>query len=428
MRNKKSIELKIYDPTPPQKDFLDIIHNDKPIISLAAFGRQSGKTFSMQWDAFTTCMNNGRVKVLWISPINDQCLKVMASLEEHFEDYQDVWDSVVRKVDRKYNNIFFHNGSVLRLRAAESGDNLRGMTQNMIYIDEAAYMKLAFIQEVLMPMVTRTNGRIVMASTFNGRNWFWEWYNRGLKEDEWETIKSIKRTFLDLKDPDVNKVVLALKKGMTEAQFAQEFLCRPVSASSLFSRVEDAIQDKDFVPQKNKRLFIGIDIGISQDYTVLTCIDEEYNVVDIDRFHYRDDSMTHDELKLRIVGFVERHKEWLSNGYFEVNNNELLYDELCLMSELFSTRVEDVIVSPSNKPKMIHHLVWLFEKGLVTVPSLEWLIAELYDFRGKQDPVTGNIKFSNDKGKNDDGVMSLAHACYCALEELDGGITEWQVQ
>ena len=39
--------------------------------------------------------------------------------------------------------------------------------------------------------------------------------------------------------------------------------------------------------------------------------------------------------------------------------------------------------------------------------------------------MTGNIKFSNDKGKHDDGVMSLAHACYCALEEMDGGVIEW---
>ena len=108
-----------------------------------------------------------------------------------------------------------------------------------------------------------------------------------------------------------------------------------------------------------------------------------------------------------------------------MNNNELLYDELCEMSEVFTTRMLDVVVTPSNKPKMIHHLVWLFEKGLISVPNHEWLIAELYDFKGKQDSVTGNIRFSNDKGKHDDGVMSLAHACYCALEEMDGGVIEW---
>lgn len=419
-------ELVIYEPTQPQRDLLKIIHEDRPIVSLAAFGRQTGKTYSMQWDAFSFCMNNKRSKVLWVSPINDQCLKVVLSIEEHFEDYQDVWGTIVKKVDRKYNNIFFHNGSVLRLRAAESGDNLRGMTQDMIYIDEAAFMKLSFIQEVLMPMITRTGGRVVMSSTFNGRNWYWEWFGRGQKEENWDSVKSILRTYKDLKDADVNRTVLALRKGMTEAQFAQEFLCRPVSASSLFSNIEESIQGEEFVLPKHKRLFIGVDIGISQDYTVLTCIDEDYNVVDIDRFHYRDEGLDHTELKERIIAFFDKHKEWLQSAHFEVNNNELLYDELCEMSSLFATKALDVVVSPSNKPKMINHLIWLFEKHLITIPDFEWLVAELYDFSGKQDSVTGNIRFANDKGKHDDGVMSLAHATWCAFEEMDGGSIEWQ--
>jgi len=382
-------------------------------------------TYSFQWDAFTRCMNNRNHKVLWISPINDQCLKVMASIEEHFEDYPDLWDTIIKKVDRKYNNIFFQNGSVLRLRAAESGDNLRGMTQDFIYIDEAAYMKLPFIQEVLMPMIVRTGGRMAMASTFNGRNWYWNWYNDGKKEENWGSVKSILRTFLDLDDPEVYQTVMMLKKTMTEAQFAQEFLCRPVSASALFSNIENSIQKPDFKAPRYKRKFIGVDIGISQDYTVLTCIDEDYNVLDIDKFHYRDESMTHMELKERIIEFVHKHQEWLMLGYFEVNNNEILYDELCEMSEVFSTRMMDVVVSPSNKPKMVNHLIWLFEKGLISIPSREDLIAELYDFGGKQDKVTGNIRFSNQDGKHDDMVMSLAHATYCALEELDGGVIEF---
>jgi len=420
-----NVELVIYHPTPPQEDFLNIIHNDKPQVSLAAFGRQTGKTFSMQWDGFSRCMNNSRHKVLWISPINDQCLKVMQSIEEHFVDYGEVWESIVEKVDRKYNTIFFKNGSVMRFRAAESGDNLRGMTQDFIYIDEAAFMKLDFILEVLMPMVTRTKGRMAMFSTFNGRNWYWDWFNRGNNEENWKSVKSILRTFLDLDDPDVHATVMANKNLMTEAQFAQEYLCRPVSASSLFSGIEDCVIQGE-VSHKNKRLFIGVDIGISQDYTVLTCIAEDYKVVEIDKFHYRDESFTHDEFKERIIAFVEKRKEWLSYGHFEVNNNELLYDELCEMSETFATRMEDVVVSPARKPKMINHLVWLFEKKVIRIPNDLDLIAELYDFRGKQDKVTGNIKYSNDEGKHDDMVMSLAHASYCVLEELDGGITQWQ--
>ena len=48
---------------------------------------------------------------------------------------------------------------------------------------------------------------------------------------------------------------------------------------------------------------------------------------------------------------------------------------------------------------------------------------ELYDFKSKRNPITGNLQFSNTEGKHDDMVMSLAICAYCAREEQDGGVT-----
>jgi hypothetical protein len=63
-----------------------------------------------------------------------------------------------------------------------------------------------------------------MASTFNGKNWFWDWYQRGLEEENKEDIVAIKRTYLDLEDADVEKTVLSIKKSLTKAQCDQEYL------------------------------------------------------------------------------------------------------------------------------------------------------------------------------------------------------------
>ena len=51
------------------------------------------------------------------------------------------------------------------------------------------------------------------------------------------------------------------------------------------------------------------------------------------------------------------------------------------------------------------------------------LVKELYDYKSKRNPITGNLQFSNTDGKHDDCVMSLAITAYCAVEEQDGGIT-----
>jgi hypothetical protein len=79
--------------------------------------------------------------------------------------------------------------------------------------------------------------------------------------------------------------------------------------------------------------------------------------------------------------------------------------------------------SAKTKPIIIKNLIKLFDDKTITIPDNQELIKELYDFRSKRNPITGNLQFSNTDGKHDDMVMSLAIAAYCAKEEQDGGVT-----
>lgn len=421
MSEKRELKIKLYNPTQPQLDALKIIREDKPQITCIAFGRQTGKTYMMWMEALTMAMNEKKKKVLWISPILDQALKVMKEIEDYFEDYKDIWAMLVARYDRKYNNLILTNGSIIRFRSADSGDNLRGMTNDHIFIDEAAYCKLEFIQEVLMPMLTRTQGRMTMASTFNGKNWYWDWFNKGQRKENWSSIKSIKRTYIDLKDEKVTETVSKIKATMSSVQFAQEYLCEPTSSTTVFSGV-DLCTYTDMPNIKNKKVFIGMDLGISQDYTVLTAITEDYVVIDIDRFHYRNEGMDNSEYKARIINFVHKHKEWCVSGHFEGNQNELLYDELC-EDPVFADKMDMVIVTPTSKPKMISNLVLLFDKKKIRIPDNVDLVFELFDFTAKKTE-SGNYKFGNNYGKHDDMVMSLAHSAWCVYDYMDGGTIE----
>lgn len=412
------MNIKLYNPTEPQKDFYRLIYEDAPFVSLIVAGRQTGKTFFMMNDAVMRALNNPKHRMFWVSPIQDQANKVMKDIEAMFSNHEELWNQIVKRFDRKANEMYFYNGSFIKFRSADSGDNLRGATLDFIYIDEAAYMKIDFINEVLMPMVTRTNGRVVMSSTFNGRNWYWDWYNNGLKDENKGQIEAIKRTYLDLDDRDVERTVSAIRKGMTKAQFDQEFLCRPVSGNALFSNVEDAIADLN---TEYERVYIGMDIGVAQDYTVMTALDENYNVIDIDRFNMKEESMDSDDFKFRIKEFYRKHYDKLAACYFEVNNNDLLFDELTMDDDMY--KMIPFHTTSRTKPDMIRNLIKLFEDKLISIPNNETLIKELYDFKSKRNAITGNLQFSNTDGKHDDMVMSLAIAAYCAKEEQDGGVT-----
>lgn len=413
------MKINLYNPSEPQRDFLNVIHKDKPFISLIVAGRQTGKTFMMMNDAVMRALNKPRTRMFWVSPIQDQANKVMKDIEAAFINHQELFQQIVKRFDRKNNEMFFHNGSFIKFRSADSGDNLRGATLDFIYIDEAAFMSEDFINEVLLPMVTRTGGRVVMSSTFNGKNWFWDKYVQGMEENNWEQIKSIKRTYLDLKDPLVDKTVLGIKQSMTKAQFDQEFLCKPVSGDALFSNVEEAT--RQYAPNTTERVYIGMDIGVAYDYTVLTAMNQDYDVIDIDRFQYRELGMDADMFKNRIKDFYLKHDEKLMACYFEVNNNDLLFDEITDDDKMY--KMLPFQTTGQTKPEIIRNLIKLFEDKKITIPDNLDLIKELYDFKSKRNPITGNMQFSNSKGKHDDMVMSLAIAAWCAFKEQDGGVT-----
>lgn len=413
------MQLKLYKPTEPQKDFLRIIYEDKPFITLAAMGRQTGKTYAMMNDAVMRALNNPKHRMFWVSPIQDQANKVMKDIEAMFVGRQELFEQIITRYDRKHNEIYFYNGSFIKFRSSEAGDNLRGATLDFIYIDEAAFIKEAFINEVLLPMVTRTNGRVVMSSTFNGKNWYWDWFVRGKEEENIEQIKSIKRTYLDLNDDAVEKTVLGIKKSMTKAQFDQEFLCKPVSADALFSDIEESIEED--LPKDYERLYIGMDIGVAQDYTVLTAMTQDYHVVDIDRFNFKEEGLDAAGFKQRIKDFYLKHFDKLAAAYFEINNNDLLFDEITTDENMF--KLLPFQTTSKSKPVIIKNLIKLFEDNKIKIPNYDILIKELYDYKSKKNPITGNLQFSNTDGKHDDCVMSLAIAAYCCFDEQDGGVT-----
>ena len=414
------MKIKLYNPTKPQKDFYRLVHDDKPFISCLVAGRQTGKTFFMQNDCVMRALNNPKHRMFWVSPIQDQANKVMKDIEAMFSGHQDLWEQMVKRFDRKANEMYFYNGSFIKFRSADSGDNLRGATLDYIYLDEAAYMKLDFINEVLLPMVTRTGGRVCAASTFNGPNWFYDWYREGQMESSWSQMKSIKRTYLDLNDPAVEKTVLGIKKSMTRGQFDQEFLCKPVSANALFSNIEEAVAEEMNTPE---RIYIGMDIGVAQDYTVLTAMNELHEVIAVDRFNFKEENMDSEEFKQRIKDFYLHHDKdgLLAAAYFEVNNNDLLFDDLTDDDRLY--KLLPFQTTSKTKPLIVKNLIKLFEDKEIKIPRNEELIKELYDFKSKRNPITGNLQFSNTDGKHDDMVMSLAICAYCVTEEQDGGVT-----
>jgi hypothetical protein len=322
-------------------------------------------------------------------------------------------------------DLILKNGSTFTFRSAEQGNTLRGRHADRIYIDEAAFIAESTVTEILMPMLMTTQGQLILTSTPNGRNWFYRWFNKGQNtnvEYNGNELVSLHRTYLDLNDEKVNKFVEGQRKILSSTQFRREYLAEFITDDTLFLNVDNCIQKEKIEIEETTQLFIGVDIGVSSDYTVVTVIDENNNVVYIDKFNMREDGLSHKEFKDRIMQTYEEYFDNLVAMYIEENNMELLIDEL--YDEYDRTyKMFTVSMQADTKGRIIGHLRFLFDKKQISIPDNDTLIAELYGYHSKR-TMSGKIQFQNKGVDHDDHVMSLGIACYAVQEELGSGFIE----
>tara|TARA_R110002096_G_scaffold435952_1_gene664517 strand:+ start:1365 stop:2684 length:1320 start_codon:yes stop_codon:yes gene_type:complete len=432
-------QIKLYNPSKPQLAANDVVYGKKPFITCLKYGRQTGKSYWALMDMLYRGMNTPNQKIRFITPAYSLATKHMQTIDSMFNGFEDVKDKIFKKIRYKEQEYTFYNGTVASFLSAESEDNLRGDTCHFMYIDEAAFMKETTYTEILLPMLTRTKGRVAMFSTPNGKNWFYDLFQKGLKEENHDLVHSLEATYLDLADQDdyedILRVIMALKDTMSTNAFNREVMGEFISDKSLFAGVAEARKSQEWYDDYNKesveyhnsvriapKKFMGIDIGVVNDFTVLTCIDINNVVVDIDRFNMSDEKYTHKEFKERIYKFYKKHEADLVSCYMEINNKELLYDEL--LDEYQMYKLNEVRTSAMNKPVMVDQLIKLFDEYAITIPFNEELEKELYAFSSIQNKVTGKWQYRGSEGIHDDMVMSLILAVVCKNEETTTGYTE----
>jgi|GEM_PF-1833200 len=421
------MQIKLFEPTAPQRDALDIIYGKKPAITICNFGRQTGKTFMMYRDALNWCVNNPDQRVMFVSPVYDNNSRIIKDIIDLFDSRKDVKDFIIKQIKIKEQEVHFVNGSVLRFRSAEMGDNLRGATLHRLYIDETAFIQEWVLNEVLLPMLVRTGGQTIMGSTSNHVAWFRKLKKEGFDKANEKDVITLQRTYKDLNDPMVTSFVEGtLRKRLTKDQFDQEVLNKDVNSEALFHNVEEAMTrftKEELEVLSTKQLYGGIDVATTNDYSVVTIGTEDYEVICIDRFNMKEDGLDPAEFKARLLEAYRKYFHNLVLVYFEVNNNQLLFEELESLSDGY--KLYDHLTTTTNKPKMIVHLMKLFEEGVIKIIDNNQLKTELYGFTRKISPVSGKVIYANDKdGTKDDCVMSLAIYAYCVLNELEGGVTQ----
>ena len=302
-------------------------------------------------------------------------------------------------------------------RSLDNPDNARSKTADLVVVDEAGDVVETAWTEVLFPMIMDTRGGAWLMGTPKGRNWFWREHTTASDPAnvEWSAWQiptlgcriedgSLIRAPHPYENPDIPfEEVRSLFGRMPERAFRQEILAEFIEdGGSVFRGVRTAASARVLThAEPGRRYVMGVDWGKTEDFTVITVIDDETGeVVRVDRFNQIDYTVQ----RGRVVSAFEAFHP--ATVVVERNSiGEPLIEEL-VRSGL---PVQPFTTSNASKSLIIDALALAFERGDVRIPDDPSLLAELEAFEMERLP-GGSFRYAAPSGMHDDMVMSLAFA------------------
>lgn len=386
------ISVTLYNPHKNQK----IIHNSVNLENYKYYvlniGRQFGKTMLAMNQVYYWGFNNSNSKIAWVSPIYKQCKKVFDEMVLAFADTSFIKSNASELI------ITLPNGSTIQFFSAERYDNIRGFTFDYLVCDEFAFMAEQAWSEVLRATVLVKGKKVMLISTPKGKNHFYNLFNLDGVNPQYKSFKMTSYDGLASKEE-----IDGARSTLPENIFRQEYLAEFIdSGSGVFQEL--VINNK---PNNTKKYYAGIDLGRADDYTVLTILNEDGQMVICER--WRKNSW-----KNIVNEIVKYLKAFNAITYIEVNSiGDVIFEDL----KANYTNIEPFVTTSKSKQDIIEALQVAIQNKEFTVLDIDWLIKEFNIFTYEYSHKTRSIKYSAPSGFHDDGVMSCAMA-YNSLKKL----------
>lgn len=395
-----NIKLK-YKPHDAQKQIHAACDNEKLKFITVNTSRQFGKTKLITIQAIKWALLKPNQLIWIVSPTDGQSLKIAQQMINPM-----MKSGLCHSKTEVKGNISMKlvNGSKIQFKSARSEDSLRGNTLDYLIIDEAAFIKEETYQRILLPMIiTKPSSRVLICSTPKGRtNWF---YNQYMNKSE--IYKSFKFTYKDNPLVDMN-IIDEFRNSLPEDVFRQEFMAEFVDSSVLFSNLEECEIKQ---PQESGKFYGGIDLGMKQDYTVFSVMNEHGELVEQDTF-----------TGLEVGELIERldktYKKYNFHRVF-VEDNNFGITIVQLLKKRWFEKLRPFNTNSKTKGEIISNLISAFSQKKIRFVKNDELVEELCDF-GYKITNTGSVTYAAISG-HDDRVMSLAIAFECFNKKLMGG-------
>lgn len=189
--------------------------------------------------------------------------------------------SLIKSINKTDMSVELVNGSRIMFASTENIQALRGLTLNSVYCDEAAFMPLDDVLEVIEPIISARQGRIVLISTPKGKNAFYRYLMKGLKNSPFFT-RGFRSWLISIEDdivviPNKQARIERAKSVLSGPRYAQEYLSSFDALEGIvYKEYHDLLNHSskqlsltDPQSGKNKGLFIGLDLNVAKMVAVV---------------------------------------------------------------------------------------------------------------------------------------------------------------
>ena len=343
------------EPFSYQAEFMDHPSYRKAFVS----GRRVGKSRTAAWLALWKAITYSKAEVLLTAKAQRQSMELFNQIQAEMRGSaipDDQW-GVVRSTRTEIN---FDNGSrIIALPVGRDGSNIRGYGgfDNMIIVDEAAFIKDDIFQQVLSPMMAVGNGTFILLSTpFGKKGFLYERFN----DEDWYTMQvpSSANPLID------NEFIVEQRNNLTSIQFRQEILGQFVeSADSFFTRDEIMNAAQESVEQTSDITYLGVDLASTGgDDSVYVCIDDDGNV-----FHIES---TSDKPMTDAMGRIRELDAYFSFSKIVVDSTSLGQGTVDQVRETLGRKVEGFKFSNEKKQSLYNTLKTSFQNGDIAFPYI----------------------------------------------------------
>jgi len=380
--------IKGYKPHSKQKEIHNSIINEGYKYYILNIGRQFGKTMLGINQMLYWAINHKGCNIAWVTPIYKQSKKVFDEMENVTKS------SGLFEYNRSDLTISGFN-SQIQFFSGERPDNIRGNTFDYLIVDEMAFTRPELWSEVLSATVLVKGKKVIFISTPKGKNHFYQLSLQPNYDNRYKYFhySSYDNPMIDAEDLEERK------RSLPKHIFEQEYLAKFIdNASGLFKNVDSCIIES---AERTQKLFGGLDIGRADDYTVLTILNKNYQMVYVQRWRQQEWSKIIDEVAAKI-------REYNAEIFVEVNNQGDVFYEM-LQNKVYNN-VQPYVTTTATKPIMIEDLAVHFENKDIGILNENWLVDELNAFTYIYNEKTRRVQYGAPQGVHDDGVMSLALA------------------